>query len=443
MRPFLNNLKNDALLSRVMRASGVLFSANTVSLGLSVLQGALITRLLGPESFGLIRVIMAYVSTINSILSFRMSELVVRYGGEYIEKREFEKASAVFKLAGLVELVVSVLAFLVVLVTAAFAESYLAKTTGTAWMFSLFALALLANFNMETSTGILQVTGRIKHMGTINLIQSMATFLILLAAFFYNGSTLIVLSAYLLGKVILGLGMYFTAQSQARRVLGNQWGKNGLSTLGSTREMVRFAVSSNISATIIKVFRESELLWVAYFLSTSAAGYYSVAYTIASFLTIPADPLISTTFPEINTLVVQKAWARLKSFLRKISVLSLLLNLTLGALFIIFGRTIISIYAGEKFISAYPALVALTIGLVFNYTLFWNRPLLLALGLPEFPIYITLIAGVIKLGLTFSLIPKYGITAAGALLSFYYIFSVGGMVIRGWREVNARQSQPL
>jgi len=234
------------------------------------------------------------------------------------------------------------------------------------------------------------------------------------------------------------LGMFIAAQVQLHRVLGRGWWKVPLSVLTSTRELIRFAVSSNISATIIKIFRESELLWVAFFLTKAAAGYYSIAYTIVSFLAIPADPLIATTFPEINRLIVQRAWPRLKDFLRKITTLSFAYNFALGLCFVLFGRWIILIYSGEKFISAYPALIVLTIGFVFNYVLFWNRPLLLSLGLPEIPIKVTLVVGLVKLALAFLLVPRFGIVAAGALLSLYYIASVGTMAWRGIKEINAQ-----
>ena len=434
----LSKIKDDPLLSRVLRSSGALFSTNTISLGLSVLQGALVARLLAPEGLGLLKVLMVYSSTVNSIFSFRMGELVVRYGGEFLAKGEKDKASAVMKAAAIGESIVSLLAFLVVALTAGLAEQYFSKTTDTAWMFTVFALGLLANFNYETSIGILQVTNKIKLQGIINLIQSIFTTLIIVAAYLFNGTLQVVLGAYLLGKIILGLGLFIVAQIQLHRTLGNTWWKTPLSTLTSTKGLFRFAISSNISATIIKVFRESELLWVAFFLSNEAVGYYSVAYTIVHFLSIPADPLISTTFPEINKLIVEKAWPRLKDFLRKITTLSFAYNLALGLGLVLFGRWIIQIYSGEEYISAYPALIALTIGLVFNYTLFWNRPLLLSLGLPNFPIWATLTVGLIKVALAFWLIPKYGIVAAGALLSFYYIASVGAMVLRGLKEIQSK-----
>jgi O-antigen/teichoic acid export membrane protein len=438
--PPLLKFKDDPLLGKVIRTSGSLLSANTISLGLSVLQGVMATRLLGPAGFGLIGVVMAFASTVNSLLSFRMGELVVRYGGEFIEKGEKEKAAAVIKAAALLEGTVSAMAFIAVLLSAGLAESYLVKTPGSARLFIYYGIGLLANFNVETSGGILQVTGGIKWQGAINLVQSILTTLVIAGAFFFEGGLMMVLIGYLVGKSVLGLGLFLAAQVRLRSVLQHGWWRTPISRASSTREMVRFAVSSNLSATIIKIFRESELLWVGFFLDTTAAGYYRVAFTLVHFLAIPADPLIATTFPEINRLVVEKAWPRLKDFLRKVTTLSFAYNLVLGLGLVLFGRWIILIYAGNDFLSAYPALVALTVGLVFNYSLFWNRPLLLALSLPEFPVFITLIAGLLKLGLAFPLVPTYGIIAAGTLLSFYYIVTVGGMALRGLRQIRASEA---
>ena len=432
-------IKEDALLGKVIRNSAHLFTSNTLSLALTVVQGALAVRLLGATGLGLITLVMGYASTVNSLLSFRMSELVVRYGGEYIEKGERTRASALIKAASLTEASVSVLAFLVVLATAGWASQTIAKTPGAAVLFVVFALGLLGNFNVETSIGILQVTGKIRFQGTVNLIQSIVSIIIVIVAFFWGNALLLVLLAYLVGKLILGLGLFILAQRQLRDVLGVGWSRTPLSTIQNLRGVVRFAVSSNISATIIKIFRESEPLWVGYFLSTGAVGYYKVAYSLVGFLSVPADPLIAATYPEINRLIVQKAWSALQGFLRKVTSISFVINAAAALGFIFLGRLALTIYAGsEEFALAYPAMLALFVGLAFNYTLFWNRPLLLSLGLPEFPIWATLMAGIIKVGLAFWLIPKFGILAAGVLLSYYYIASVGVMALRGAREIKAQ-----
>jgi O-antigen/teichoic acid export membrane protein len=433
-------LREDPLFKRVINSSLHLFSSNTISVGLSVLQSMLVLRLLGPYGSGLVRIVMSYASTINSIFSFRMSELVVRYGGEYLEKGEKNKASALIKSAGMTEGIVSALAFLVVLLTAGIAEQYVAKTSNTAFLFIIFSLGLLANFNIETSTGILQATGKIKLQGTINLVQSIVTTLIIVAASIWNGNLEIILIAYLVSKMIIGLGMFLAAQIQLHHLLGGGWWKEPFSTLSNMRELVHFAISSNVSATIIKIFRESEPVWVGFFLSPEAVGYYGVAYQIVGFLSIPADPLIASVYPELNRLTVQRAWSRLKEFLYKVTSLAFAYNIVLALGLVLFGHWAIIILGGEKFLPAYPALVALLVGLTFNYILFWNRPLLLSLGQPTFPIRVTLIVGLVKIALAFVFVPRYGIVAAGALLSFYYIASVGIMVWRGVQEIQHQEA---
>jgi O-antigen/teichoic acid export membrane protein len=205
------------------------------------------------------------------------------------------------------------------------------------------------------------------------------------------------------------------------------------------RELFKFAFTSNLSATAILVFRESEILWVGYFLTSEAAGYYKAAYAIVSLLSVPANPFILTTYPEINKLVVQKSWARLKDFLKKITTIAAVYNLALAAVFVIFGKWLLSIY-GEPYAAAYPALIALLVGFMFNYILFWNRPLLLSLGLPEFPLKATVVAGVAKLALAFPLVPRFGYVAEAALLSLYYITSVGAIVLRGVKEIRQNEN---
>ena len=329
-----------------------------------------------------------------------MSELVVRYGGEYIERGEKDKASVLIKAAGLAEAFVSLLAFALVALTSGLASQYISKTPDTAWMFTAFAVGLLANFNYETSIGILQITDKIRLQGTINLIHGIVGVLVIAAAFIWGGGVAIVLLAYLLGKMILGLGVFLVAQTQLQRILGAGWWKAPFASIPSYRELARFALNSNISATIIKIFRESEILWVGLLLNTTAAGYYKVAYTIVGLLAVAADPLIATVYPELNRLVMQKAWPRLRDVLRKVTTLAFAYNLIQALGFLLFGRWILWLY-GKQYVDAYPALIALLVGLAFNYTLFWNRPLLLSLGLSEYPIKVTFIIGLIKIALAF------------------------------------------
>lgn len=444
---FVQKLRQDELFSRVVQNSAHLFSSNSISLGLGVVQSILAARMLGPAGFGLIGIVMSYASTLNGLLSFRMSELVVRYGGKYLEEGDTERAGALIKGAGMVELAVSVLAFLLVSITAGLGSRYIAKTPGTEWMFVLYSLGLLANFNAETSTGVLQITNKIKWRGTINLIQSAMSALVIAAAFVLNSRSSLppavqlaaVLGAYLLGKSVLGIGLFSRAWREIGTALGSGWHRAPLSALPSIRELFGFAFSSNLSATAILVFRESELLWIGLFLNSEAAGLYKIAYTIVGFLSVPADPLILSVYPETNRLIVQRAWSRLRDFLRKITTLSFAYNLLLALGLILMGHWVLAVF-GKEYTVAYPAMMALLAGLSINYTLFWNRPLLLSFGLQNFALLAVVVAGLVKIALAFPLVPRYGYVMEGALLSLYYVLSVGIIVWRGLIELRRQEA---
>lgn len=439
--------RQDELLARVVQNSAHLFTSNSASLVLTFIQGVLAARILGPAGFGLLGIAMSYAATLNGLLSFRMSELVVRYGGEYLEKGDLRKAAAVIKAGGIAELTVSVLAFALVAATAGLGARYFAKTQGSEWIFILYAVGLLANFNTETSTGILQITDRVKMRGTVNLIQSVMSALVVAGVYVWNvraglpaaTALLLVLLAYLIGKAMLGLGLFIAAQMRLRRVLGNGWTAAPLSAIPSMRELAGFAVSSNLSATAILIFRESELLWVGFFLNPEAAGLYKIAYTIVGFLSVPADPLILSVYPEANRLIVQKAWPRLRDFLRKVTSLSFAYNFVLALGMVVLGKLILGIF-GSQYVSAYPAMMALLVGLTFNYALFWNRPLLLSLGLPVFALWAVLVAGAVKVGLAFWLVPRYGYVMEAALLSVYYVLSVSLIIWRGLAALARQES---
>ena len=64
----IEKMRQDELLSKVIRNSAHLFSSNSISLFLSFLQGILAARLLGAAGFGLVAVVMGYASTVNGLL---------------------------------------------------------------------------------------------------------------------------------------------------------------------------------------------------------------------------------------------------------------------------------------------------------------------------------------------------------------------------------------
>ena len=88
---------------------------------------------------------------------------------------------------------------------------------------------------------------------------------------------------------------------------------------------------------------------------------------------------------------------------------------------------------------AYAAVLVLLIGYSFGSIFTWNRPLLLALGKPAYPLVIAAVVGVIELALAVILVPRFGYLAQAALLSGYFIIAIGLITWRGVREMRTQE----
>jgi O-antigen/teichoic acid export membrane protein len=158
----------------VLRNSSYLFSSNTAASALGVLQGIFVVRLLGDSGFGLLTVIMDFASNVNRLLSFRMSEVTVRYMGQALAQGDKQRAAALVKGIGLTEAATSVIAYSVLLLLSVWGARTFANDVSIAYLFRFYGLFLLANLVYETSVGVLQAADRFKMVALANFYQSIA-----------------------------------------------------------------------------------------------------------------------------------------------------------------------------------------------------------------------------------------------------------------------------
>ena len=204
--------------------------------------------------------------------------------------------------------------------------------------------------------------------------------------------------------------------------------------------MARFGITSNFSATINLIVRDSEALWLAFFLSTTEVGYYKVALAIINLVLMPITPFISTTYPEMSRSVSEENWPQLKNLLRRVTKISGFWTAVVSVVLFLFGPLLILLY-GVEYLPAYPAMVVLLVGFAIANVFFWNRPLLLSFGMPTYPFNVMLVCGILKVALAFVFVPRFGIIAEAALLSAYFAVSVGLIVRKGLKTLFQRERQ--
>lgn len=425
--------RQDRLLGMVIRNSGHLFSGNTIGTALSLVQSIFAAKLLGVVNIGVLGVVTVFASTVNRLFSFRMGELVVKYMDQYRAEGRPDRAAAVVKAAALVESITSLLAFAVLVLLAPLAAQVIAHDPQTAPWFLLYGLIIPGNLATETSTGVLQVARRFRAQAVINIGQSILTAVIIVSAWLLHANMLVVVLAYTLGKLILGIGPMVLAWDSLGKIYGPGWWRASFKLLPPRKELVSFAVSTNLSATLNMIVRDSELLWVGFFLTTRDVGYYKIALAIINLVVAPINPLISATYPELSRSVAEKSWAQLRRLLRRVTLLAAGWSVGVSLALLVFGNWVILLY-GPEYLPAYPALMVLLAGYGVANILFWNRSLLLVLQRPVFPFQVMLWTGLAKVLLAFVLVPRFGYIAEAALLSAYLAISVAIIVWQGLRQ---------
>jgi len=335
----------DKLLRGVLKNTSFLFSSNTLSAALSMLNSILATRLLGVDGLGLVATIQTFVSNINRLLSFRMSEVVVKYLGQALARDQGgtaeiaqsegrvdqpvgnkPQAAAIVKGIGLTEAATSVLAYLVLLLLAAWAARVFAKDASVASLFPLYGLMLLANLVYETSTGVLQAHKRFDKLALINTAQSIITAILILLAFIYKRSLLEVLGAYLVGKAFAGMAVSILAVRQMNNSLGSGWWRVSLREVKDWRAISVFAINTNLNGTVNLVTRDNALLYLAALspanMAQSYVGFFKLGLSIINFVTLPIDPFIWPTYAAITRTIALRQWQKTRSLLKQVSAIA-------------------------------------------------------------------------------------------------------------------------
>ncbi len=266
---------------------------------------------------------MLFASNVNRLLSFRMSEVMVKYLGEALAEKKHERAAAIVKAIGLVEALTSVIAYLILLALTPWAASTFAKDPATAPLFAFYGLTLLSNLIYETSTGILQATDRFDRVAVINLIQSIITVVMIFADFLLKRGIVDVLTAYLVGKTFTGIALIYFAVRELNKILGKDWYRASLRQLTDWRSIGSFAINTNLNGTVTLFVRDNAPLYLAAFGTVTEVGYFKLALSLVNNgISLPIQPFIWPTYAELTRSIALHQWQETKQLLRRVSAIA-------------------------------------------------------------------------------------------------------------------------
>jgi O-antigen/teichoic acid export membrane protein len=277
------------------------------------------------------------------------------------------------------------------------------------------------------------------------MLQSVITAGLIVIAFALQGGIFEILAAYLAGKVFAGVTIGVFTFRELNVSIGAGWWRTSIRQIPNWREIFAFALSTNLNGTVNLIARDSAPLVLVWLrpaeLAHLEAGYFRLALSLINYAILPIEPFIWPTYAEITRSIADRKWRETKILLRRVSLISAAWMALAGGCLALIGWWLIPFLYTSEAAPAYPAVLVLLLGYSFGSIFTWNRPLLLALGKPSYPLLISAVVGAIELMLAIILVPRYGYLAQAALLSSYFVVAIGLITLRGLREIRLQESK--
>lgn len=266
------------------QTTAVYFISKVVGAALGFAGTVYFARILGAEVLGHYFLVLALTGWLGIVGELGVTKAITKRLSEGDEPSAYFTAGAVSMVVFAVFVAAGVLLF------SPFINSYIGTTAASYVALLLFPMlfvglvdAALQGQHLVHISGILSTV----RIGVRSLLQ----IALVLAGFQLVG----MVAGYVLGVVLIGLlGMrYLTVQYQRP-------------TLNHFRRLFSFAKYAWLGSVRGRAYSEMDILVLGAFISSSLVGVYSVAWSLAAFLSLFGKSIMSAIFPEISKQDVEQ-----------------------------------------------------------------------------------------------------------------------------------------
>jgi len=418
----------DKQFKTVIRNSGWLLVGDVGSGILGLAQTILLGRILGAEQFGLLALIIAYVSIVNQFVDFRVWEMATKYLSDFWVKEDRERTLATVKLSYLIDLLSGIVAFLVVILGLPLVSRFVFSEPVAGELVVLFAFSLLFATVNGTGQAILRVFDKFQWLAAWRVAVSTVKLVLvtsaLLAGFGLGG----VLIAYSASALAGGLGLLYLSIKVVKALVGVR--RASVSLLkGRYKEIALFLMHTNMGTFWGAIIRNLDVMLLGYFWGTTEVGYFKMAKTFVSQLAMITNPLYDSLFPELTKMWAAGDISAYNRFIRKLTIVSGTLIIVAALVFSVVAPWIVNLTVGEDFLPAVAAIRVMVWGIVIAVTFVWARPTVIAIGKPQIGNLAGGIGVVLYVAISLIIVPLWSYLGTATMFLLPYV--VGHIIVAG------------
>lgn len=403
---------SEATFRRIFTSGGIVLVGTVVHLGLGFLARVLIARDLGRVSYGAVSLGVTLLTTVSLLVLVGMDTGVGRYLPRYdtpAGKR------SVLVAAFQIVVPTAVVAGLLMVVAATPLAVHVFDDRSVGPILRVFGLTVpLAAVVYLTVGSVRGMQDSLPRVYIKNLALPLARFLliaaVLLAGFRSVGVAWAYAGAYAVATVI---SLYYLVRHTPLF--------EGLETESLHRELLAFSAPFTVTATMLMLFQNIDVLMLGALATTGEVGVYTAVYPLATLLTSVLTSFGFLFMPVLSDLHAEERREQMRRTFEVVSKWVLLATLPVFLLFVTFPGTVIGLTFGPEYTDGGLALSVLVVGFGLHAVAGLAGKALTAMGRSRTIMYDTVLVAVVNVALNLVLIPRYGVLGAAFATTAGYV----------------------
>ena len=333
---------------RAARQTLWLGAMRAVQILASVVQVALSARVLGPEGFGVLAVIIAAAGLTYRLLSVPGNEVITTYVTRDLAEGRMGDATGTLRFTYVLSQTLALVAY-AVLAGATLALSGLfgvvEEYRSEVLLYGVAGISLATN---REALAVLRLADRL-HLGLgVAAAGALTRVAVLGVAWLTDAGILAVLIAYVAGDVVTGVGLFIAAAASERRA-GLKGFLHSLSVKVPSRDVIAFQVASFGRTSVEAITLHIDVILLSNLVSAVQLGLYRAAIQIIDATKHPFHSIATAVQAEYSRQWYGGDGEGVRRIARRFTALSLALAVSGYGLLAIFHGAIIRVLLGSSF----------------------------------------------------------------------------------------------
>ncbi|WP_435418771.1 lipopolysaccharide biosynthesis protein [Parerythrobacter aurantius] len=385
-----------------------LLSGNMAVAVLMAASTAIAARALGPESYGVLALILTTGRIFERLIRFESWQPIIRFGTQPEIEGEPRALSQLFLLGLLLDIACALLAAALMLGVGYLILPTLGLDRSYFYLLAIFAPAIAFNIR-GMPTAALRMAGKFKVLAYFQIFSAALRILLAVTAWQLDASIGVFLAIWVAAQLIDTM-LFAALAARALKDLGvgNPLKSKVRGLLGQFPGFMRFAWSTNASSALRTATQEADTLLVGALAGPSMAGFYHLSKRFAKVAQQIGQQVQTVIYPDLARMWARGQFDSVKSVKTKTQLSLAAIGIVMIAIVAVIGERGVGWLFGKEYVAVFPLLVAQLVAVGLIMVAAPSRSTMLAMNRPGTVLVIAAISTVAFFVAGFALIPALG-----------------------------------